>query len=120
MNQTVSGDPNNDGNLNNDRVPFVGRNTLRGPNLMTVDVRVTRAISFTERVRLQLIGEAFNLTNRANFGSSTGTYGIQTNLYTYSNATRIFTPTSNYLFRQTNYDPGIGSRVLQLAAKITF
>jgi hypothetical protein len=121
---TVSGDPNNDGNNNNDRPPFFGRNTLRGPNLMTVDLRITRAISFRERLRLQLIGEAFNLTNRANFGSSTGvatgTFGIQTNLYTYSNSTGAFTPTSNFQLRQTNYDPGIGSRVLQLAAKITF
>jgi hypothetical protein len=122
LSASVTGDPNNDGNLNSDRPPLFGRNTLTGPNLMTVDLRLTRAISFHERVRLQLIGEAFNLTNRANFGSSTGvatgTFGIQTNLYTFSNG--IFTPTSNFLFRQTNYDPGIGSRVLQLAAKITF
>lgn len=121
---TVSGDPNNDGNTNNDRPPYVGRNTLRGPNLATIDIRITRAITFAERARLQLIGEAFNVANHPNFGSSTGvatgSFGIQTNLYTYNNTTRIFTPTSNFQLLQTNYDPGVGSRVLQLAAKITF
>lgn len=119
---SVSGDPNNDGNLNSDRPPFVGRDTYTGPNLMTVDLRLTRVVSFGEKARLQLIGEAFNLTNRANFGSSTGvatgTFGIQTNRYTYANG--IFTPTSNFGFRLGNYDPGVGSRVLQLAARFSF
>jgi hypothetical protein len=121
---TVSGDPNNDGNSNSDRPPFVGRNTLGGPSLMTVDLRLTRAISFREHARLQLMAEAFNLTNRANFGSSTGvstgTFGIQTNLYAYSNVTRVFTPTSNFQARQTNYDAGVGYRAVQLSAKISF
>ena len=119
---SVTGDPNNDGNLNSDRPPYVGRNTYTGPNLATVDLRLMRTISFRERLHLDLIGEAFNLTNRSNFGSSTGvstgTFGIQTNKYTYSNF--IFTPASNFGARLGNYDPGVGSRVLQLAAKVTF
>ena len=61
-------DINNDGNLRDDRTPGQGRNVWRGPNFMTDDVRLSRYIPLgTERVRLQLIGEAFNVTNRVNF-----------------------------------------------------
>ncbi len=108
-NATVSGDPNADANTGNDRVPGVGRNTLRGPAFATADFRLTRDIPLmNEKVRLRLIAEAFNITNRANFS------GIVTNKYTFSNG--IFTPTSNFMAVTSVSDP----RILQLAAKITF
>ena len=113
FNVTTSGDPGNDGNNFNDRAPFVGRNTLEGPALMTWDLRMTREVPvYKERARLRLIAEGFNITNRANFDA------IQTNLYTYR--TGVFTPTTNYLLRQTNLPAGVGARVFQLAAKFTF
>jgi hypothetical protein len=112
LSQTVSGDAGNDGNNNNDRAPLVGRNTLTGPGLATVDLRVTRDIPVGERLKVRFIAEGFNLTNRANFS------GIQTNLYAYR--TGVFTPTTNYLTPLTMLAPGVGSRVFQLAAKITF
>ena len=56
--------------------------------------------------------ESFDLTNRANFAN------IQTNLYTFSRG--VFTPTTNFLFKQTTQPEGLGSRSFQLAAKITF
>lgn len=106
---TVSGDPNNDANNFNDRAPLVGRNTIIGPAFETLDLRVTRDVRlFRERVRLRLIGEAFNITNRANFNA------LQTNQYTFR--TGVFTPTTNFLLPQSTFDP----RILQLAAKITF
>jgi hypothetical protein len=112
MSVTTSGDPYNDGNNSNDRAPFVGRNTLSGPGLAVWDLRLSRDIPIKERARLRLIVEAFNLTNRANFGN------LQTNLYTFRSG--VFTPTTNYLFKQTMADQGVGNRVLQLAAKFTF
>ncbi|MEJ7608577.1 MAG: TonB-dependent receptor, partial [Bryobacteraceae bacterium] len=61
----VGQDVNNDGNPRNDRAPGFGRNTHRLPAFASLDTRVSKYIPVaTERVRLQLIGEAFNLTNR--------------------------------------------------------
>lgn len=109
FNVTVSGDPSNDGNTANDRVPFLGRNTYVGPEFATWDVRVTKNIPIVaERVRLRLIVEAFNVTNRANFN------GIQTGQYLFSGG--IFRPTTNFGLTQSTFDP----RIFQLAAKITF
>lgn len=114
-NSTIGGaapDLNNDGNLRNDRSPGEGRNALRGPNLLTDDVRISRFFPLgTERVRLQLIGEAFNITNRVNIVS------LRTTLYNYSGTS--FSPVSNF------FTPALGSaagdpRILQLAAKISF
>ena len=110
---TTSGDPGNDTNTANDRAPLVGRGTLRGPGLAALDLRMTRDIPlYKERARLRLIVESFNLTNRANFAN------VQTNLYTFSRG--VFTPTTNFMFKQTTQPEGLGSRTFQLAAKITF
>jgi Carboxypeptidase regulatory-like domain/TonB dependent receptor len=107
---TTSGDPGNDTNNNNDRAPLYGRNTLVGPNFMAADLRLTKTIHVGEKVGVQLMGEAFNFTNRANFTA------LQTNLYTYNKATNIFTPTTNFLLPQATADP----RILQLGARVTF
>ncbi len=55
------------GGFTGGRVPFLGRNTFTNPGLATVDFRVARDISFTERYRLTFLWEAFNLLNRTNF-----------------------------------------------------
>ncbi len=107
---SVSGDANNDGNTRNDRPPLVGRNTILGPGYAGVDLRFSREVPIHEGVRLKLIFEAFNLTNRANFDA------FNRGQFTYSAANRVFTPTSNFLLRTVSADP----RILQLAAKITF
>ena len=109
FNVTVSGDPNNDGNTASDRVPFLGRNTYVGPEFATWDVRLTKDLPIvTERVKLRLIGEAFNVTNRANFN------GIQTGQLL--SAGGIFRPTTNFGLTQSTFDP----RIFQIAAKIIF
>ena len=108
----ATSDINNDGNLRDDRTPNEGRNALRGPNFMTDDVRLSRYFPIIgERIKLQLIGEAFNVTNRANFIS------LRTTAYNFTGA--AFTPVSTFL------TPAPGSatsdpRILQLAAKIYF
>jgi hypothetical protein len=45
----------------------VGRNTLIGPGLFTVDFGVSKDISLHEEATLQFKAEFFNITNRANF-----------------------------------------------------
>ncbi|HTR34514.1 MAG TPA: TonB-dependent receptor [Bryobacteraceae bacterium] len=108
---TVNSDVNNDGNTRTDRPPYLGRNTANGPNFMDVDMRFTRDIPlYAERVRLKLIFEAFNLTNRANYSS------LLTTQYNFNATTKVFTPAPGFLTPTTTFDP----RILQLAAKITF
>ncbi|HEU5339618.1 MAG TPA: TonB-dependent receptor [Edaphobacter sp.] len=47
-------------------LPTVGRDTLRLPFAYVLDLRVSRAVRISERVRVQAIAEAFNLTNHVN------------------------------------------------------
>jgi hypothetical protein len=47
----------------------VGRGVSRGPGLATVDVSFLKNIAVSERVAVQVRAEAFNLQNRANFGT---------------------------------------------------
>jgi hypothetical protein len=47
----------------------VGRGVYRGPGLATVDVSFLKNIAVSERVAVQVRAEAFNLQNRANFGT---------------------------------------------------
>ena len=78
-----------------------------------MDARISKDIPLLrERVKLRLIGEFFNLTNRANFN------GIQTTRYTFSTVGGVgfYRPTTNFLATQTTFDP----RIIQLAAKILF
>ena len=62
----VSGDPNQDGNDTNDRLPGVGRDSFIGPDYATTDARLTRRLYVRERVKLDLVVESFNLLNRDN------------------------------------------------------
>jgi hypothetical protein len=77
-NVQVNFDRNGDTNLN-DRPFGVGRNTGRGFDYVSLDVRLSRSFSLHERVRLQVLTEAFNTLNRTNraapnnvIGSGTG------------------------------------------------
>lgn len=47
----------------------LGRNTVIGPGLVTVDFSAVKNFSITEARTVQFRGEFFNLLNRANFGS---------------------------------------------------
>ena len=48
---------------------MVGFDTLRGQDFFQLDARLTKAINFSESKQLRLIFQAFDLTNRANFGN---------------------------------------------------
>jgi outer membrane receptor protein involved in Fe transport len=45
---------------------------LRGDPFFQLDLRLSKNIRLGERMNLQLIGQAFNLTNRANYGNNFG------------------------------------------------
>ncbi len=110
--ERVNVDVNNDGNIANERVPFAPRNGLRLPKFMTYDLRISKDVAVLpeNRLRIRLIGEAFNLFNRANI---TGQNGVRYNV----NLTNFqFRPNAPYLFTTSTGDP----RILQLAVKIIF
>ena len=65
-NATVTGDPNQDGNTDNDRLAGYGRNSFLGPDYATMDMRLSRKIKLGGHLRLELMAEAFNLFNRDN------------------------------------------------------
>jgi hypothetical protein len=67
-------DRNNDTNAN-DRPVGVGRNTGRGFNYASLDLRLARKFSLTERVRLELLAEGFNVLNRANLQLPNNVFG---------------------------------------------
>jgi len=51
----------------------LGRGTLTGPGLATLDASMFKNVSISERVTLQFRAEFFNLLNRANFGPPNAT-----------------------------------------------
>ena len=111
FNATAPSDMNLDGNSRNDRAPGFGRNTIIGPSFASLDLRVSKDIPLIrERVKLRLMGEAFNTLNRANYS------GLQTSPYGFNAATLVLTPQANFLNNTASFDP----RILQIAARITF
>jgi len=68
-------DANGDIFGNNDRVGIEPRNTFKGDGYQSVDMRVSRTFSLTERVRLQALAEAFNIFNTLNIRFFNTAYG---------------------------------------------
>jgi hypothetical protein len=80
-----------------------GQNAYVGPGFFNLDASAFRRFPITERVNLELRGEAFSLTNTPQFGTPSSSV-------------------SNADFGQINGASGgaTGNRVMELAAKITF
>ena len=56
-----------------------GRDLLRGPGFFNLDESVSRSFSFKEgKFRLQIAGEAFNLTNTPSFSTPNATFAAPT------------------------------------------
>jgi hypothetical protein len=66
VNATVDGDPNQDGNYDNDRLPGYSRNAFTGPDYASTDLRLVRKIHIAEGYRLEFTADSFNLFNRDN------------------------------------------------------
>ena len=47
-------------------------NPLRGDAFFQLDLRLAKNFRFGEKMNLQFVGQAFNLTNRANYGNNFG------------------------------------------------
>jgi hypothetical protein len=74
FNVLTGGDRNADTNFN-DRPAGLGRNTGRGFDFATLDLRLSRRFRFGERARLETVVEAFNVFNRANYQVPNNVFG---------------------------------------------
>jgi hypothetical protein len=54
----------------------MGRNIFRGPGFQNWDMSVTKLINFSERVKLQMRGEVFNVLNHTNFDDLTAYHNL--------------------------------------------
>jgi hypothetical protein len=125
INATMAGDANRDDNTYNDRLPGVARNSFVGPGYFTADMRVSKSFQLSERVRLTLQAESFNVTNQVNsrvdisddgFINSAGqfvAYSTQVGKNLYPGE---FVKNSKFLIPTNSYAP----RQVQFSAKVSF
>jgi len=133
---TISGNPagaiaggptggavNNSGTATGGRSPGLPRNAYTAPGGWTTDFRIGREFKFTERMKLSLQGEAFNLFNKTNV------YSVNTQEYTYTasgtgvcaghtNGCLVYVPT--FLTPSATNNNLFGARQLQISGRISF
>ena len=109
----------------NDRVGIEGRDTFRGRNLYTFDLRGSRSFAIREKLSLQFIAEAFNLFNHVNVKYYNTVYGAAD--FCPFNATAQGCAGATQFFREGSPNPSYGSlravfnpRQIQLAVKFNF
>ena len=122
---TVSGDPNQDGNDLNDRLPGYTRNAFTGPDYATADLRVTRMVRLHEQYKLNLMAEAFNLFNRDNQRVAITSNGMLTNASTFvqSSVDANIAPYPGYYELPSNFtkpNAAYAPRQVQLGVKFVF
>jgi hypothetical protein len=89
----LTGNDRNFDTNNNDRPAGVGRNTGRGFNFASLDLRLSRRFQFTEHIRLEVLAEGFNILNRSNFSIPNNTFGTGiTPLPSFGQPTSAFDP----------------------------
>jgi len=98
-------------------------NFSSGDSFITHDLRVTRTLSITEKFKLNLIAEGFNIFNIANLTSYTGS--LSSAAYLRPTATSAGRPNPNNIFGQPTdrvspiFGTG-GPRAFQFAARLSF
>jgi hypothetical protein len=91
----------------------LGRATLTGPGLATLDFSLFKTAAISERLRLQFRAELFNLLNHANFGPPNAT--VFTNGTTTTSTTPAISPTAGLIAATATT-----SRQIQLGLKWIF
>lgn len=115
---TISGSGGGAGAINASggasRFPWLPRNNFRFPNIWNVDLRLSRRFTIKENMKLELLGEMFNIFNRTQVTSlNTTFYNLNntTGVLTYNTAFGAITEASGTLFRE---------RQVQFAARFQF
>ena len=99
------------------RVPFLERNSYRYPGTNSMDLRISRSFRLKEEVKLELIGEAFNLYNHFN------ATGLTTLMYSIGGTATAPVLNYNANFGQitgANNTTLLMPRQIQVGARITF
>ena len=92
FNVLLGSDRNFDTN-NNDRPLGVGRNTGRGFDYASFDMRLSRRFRITEHLAVEFTADGFNLLNRANYSVPNNTFGPgAVPLPTFGQPTQAFDP----------------------------
>src|SRR5579863_10552388 len=122
---TVAGDPNQDGNDLNDRLPGYSRNGFTGPDYATADARLTRQVRLSEKFKLHLSAESFNLFNRDNQRVAITSNGMVTSASTFmqSSVTANVAPYPGYYQLPNNFtkpNAAYAPRQIQLALKLIY
>ncbi len=122
---TVDGDPNQDGNDLNDRLPGYSRNGFTGPDYATADLRLTRLVRITERCRLHFTAESFNLFNRDNQRVTITSNGLVAPASTFvqSNVTAGIAPYPGCYTLPNNFmkpNAAFAPRQIQLGLKLVY
>ena len=125
VNATVSGDPNQDGNGLNDRLPGYSRNGFTGPDYATTDMRITRLIRLGERVKVHFSAESFNLFNRDNQRVAITSNGLIANASTFvqNSVSAGLAPFPGYYQLPNNFmkpNAAYAPRQIQLSLKLTY
>ena len=126
INASVDGDPNQDGNYDNDRLPGYSRNAFTGPDYSSTDLRLVRKIHLSESCRLELTADSFNLFNRLNPRVTITSDGLTAEATTFTQYTTYVlnvaypayyqTPTQDFLRPNAAFAP----RQIQLGMKLIF
>jgi hypothetical protein len=107
----------------NGRAGWLGRNSYTAPGYHNVDFRIGRQFPITERLKVSLIGEAFNLFNHTNIS------GVTNTAFTYAAAgsgacaghtNACYVPYSAFLTPTATSNLLWGPRQLQVSGRITF
>jgi hypothetical protein len=122
---TVDGDPNQDGNDLNDRLPGYSRNAFTGPDYATVDLRLTREARINERCRLHFTAESFNLFNRDNQRVTITSNGLiaPASTFVQDSVTAGIAPYPGYYTLPNNFmkpNAAFAPRQVQLGLKLVF
>ncbi len=105
-------------------LPTIGRNSIYGDNNYRIDLRLARQFHLTERLRMEILGEAFNILNHANYNgyNSTAFNSVATTATTPLNSPIVLIPNSN--FRTANNDgsqpDGTNARRIQVSLRLKF
>jgi hypothetical protein len=125
VNASVAGDPNQDGNDLNDRLPGYSRNGFTGPDYASTDMRVVRKIHLAQGYRLDFTADSFNLFNRDNQRVTITTNGLTVNATTFvqSYAVAGLAPYPGYYQLPQNFlrpNAAYPPRQIQLGLKFVF
>jgi hypothetical protein len=121
----MTGDPNQDGNDLNDRLPGYSRNAFLGPDYATTDLRLARRLTFGNHLKIELLAESFNVFNRDNqrvnissdsFVNQAGQFVRISRVVGTSNYPAYYQKSSNFLRATSAYAP----RQIQLGLRMSF